>query len=58
MLKGHQTWIFNSKPTILGSAAVGGPFEGNGALADDFDIIHEDLWVGQDSFEKAEKVIA
>jgi len=57
MLKGHQTWIFNSKPTILGSAAVGGPFEGNGALADDFDIIHEDLWVGQDSFEKAEKVL-
>jgi len=57
MLKGHQSWIFDSKPTILGSAAVGGPFEGNGALADDFDIIHEDLWVGQDSFEKAERVI-
>jgi stage V sporulation protein AD len=57
MLKGHQTWIFNSKPTIIGSAAVGGPFEGNGALADDFDIIHEDLWLGQDSFEKAEKVL-
>ena len=57
MLKGHQSWIFNSKPIILGSAAVGGPFEGNGALADDFDIIHEDLWVGQNSFEKAEKVL-
>ncbi|MBU3154436.1 stage V sporulation protein AD [Clostridium estertheticum] len=57
MLKGHQSWIFNSKPIILGSAAVGGPFEGNGALASDFDIIHEDLWVGQDSFEKAEKVM-
>ncbi|MBU3202170.1 stage V sporulation protein AD [Clostridium estertheticum] len=57
MLKGHQSWIFNSKPIILGSAAVGGPFEGNGELASDFDIIHEDLWVGQDSFEKAEKVM-
>ncbi|MBZ9607573.1 stage V sporulation protein AD [Clostridium estertheticum] len=57
MLKGHQSWIFNSKPTILGSAAVGGPFEGNGALADDFDIIHEDLWIGQDSYEKAERVL-
>ena len=57
MLMGHQSWIFNSKPTILGSAAVGGPFEGNGALADDFDIIHEDLWIGQDSFEKAEKIL-
>ncbi|OOM07531.1 stage V sporulation protein AD [Clostridium saccharobutylicum] len=57
MLKGHQSWIFKSKPTILGSAAVGGPFEANGALADDFDILHEDLWLGQDSYEKAEKVL-
>lgn len=57
MLKGHQSWIFESKPTILASAAVGGPFEGNGALANDFDIIHEDLWIGQDSYEKAEKAL-
>lgn len=55
MLKGHQSWIFESKPTIISSAAVGGPFEGNGALANDFDIITEDLWLGQDSYEKAEK---
>lgn len=57
MIKGHQSWVFNSKPTILASAAVGGPFEANGALADDFDILHEDLWLGQDSYEKAEKVL-
>lgn len=56
MLKGHQSWIFESKPTILASAAVGGPFEANGALANDFDILTEDLWLGQDSYEKAEKV--
>lgn len=55
MLKGHQSWIFESKPAILSSAAVGGPFEAEGALADDFDILHEDLWLGQDSYEKAEK---
>lgn len=55
MLKGHQTWVFNSKPVIISSAAVGGPFEAKGALADDFDILHEDTWLGQDSFEKAEK---
>ncbi|AJA47309.1 stage V sporulation protein AD [Clostridium pasteurianum DSM 525 = ATCC 6013] len=55
MLKGHQTWVFDSKPVILSSAAVGGPFEGKGALADDFDILHEDIWLGQDSCEKAEK---
>lgn len=57
MLKGHQSWIFNSKPTILASAAVGGPFESHGALADDFDILYEDLWLGQDSYEKAEKAL-
>ncbi|QZY53928.1 stage V sporulation protein AD [Crassaminicella profunda] len=55
MLKGHQTWVFPSKPVILSSAAVGGPFEAQGNLGDDFDILHEDLWLGQDSFEKAEK---
>lgn len=55
MLRGHQTWVFDSKPVILSSAAVGGPFEGEGALAEDFDILHEDIWLGQDSCEKAEK---
>ncbi|GIM27616.1 stage V sporulation protein AD [Clostridium polyendosporum] len=57
MIKGHQSWIFKSNPTIIASAAVGGPFESKGALAEDFDILHEDIWIGQDSFEKAEKVL-
>lgn len=57
MLKGHQTWVFEQEPVIRSSAAVGGPFEAKGALADDFDILHEDVWLGQDSFEKAEKKI-
>lgn len=55
MIQGHQTWIFQSKPVIIGSAAIGGPFEAQGALADDFDILHQDIWLGQKSFEKAEK---
>jgi stage V sporulation protein AD len=55
MLQGHQTWVFDSKPTIIASAAVGGPHEAQGPLADDFDLLHEDFWLGQDSFEKAEK---
>lgn len=55
MLKGHQTWVFEARPVLRSSAAVGGPFEATGALADDFDILHEDVWLGQDSFEKAEK---
>ena len=55
MLQGHQTWVFRSRPTIIASAAVGGPHEAQGPLADDFDLLHEDIWLGQDSFEKAEK---
>jgi stage V sporulation protein AD len=55
MQKGHQSWTFNSKPVIISSAAVGGPFEAEGAVADDFDMLHQDLWLGQDSYEKAEK---
>lgn len=55
MLQGHSTWVFQSRPTILAAATVVGPFEGQGPLADDFDFIHGDLWVGQDSYEKAEK---
>src|SRR5690554_1109584 len=57
MLKGKQTWIYESKPVIIASAAVGGPFEAQGPLAEDFDILNEDIWLGQDSFEKAEKIL-
>lgn len=55
MLQGHQSWVFRNKPTILATGTVVGPFEGEGPLANDFDIIHGDLWLGQDSYEKAEK---
>ncbi|GFZ32623.1 stage V sporulation protein AD [Clostridium zeae] len=55
MLKGRQTWIFESKPVIISSSAIGGPFEGKGALAEDFDFIHDDIWAGEESVEKAEK---
>ena len=55
MLRGHQTWVFPSKPTIIATGTVVGPFEGKGPLAEDFDLIHGDLWLGQDSYEKAEK---
>lgn len=55
MLQGHQTWVFESKPVIISSAAVGGPFEAQGNLAKDFDLLHGDIWLGQDSYEQAEK---
>ncbi|GGF99125.1 stage V sporulation protein AD [Paenibacillus abyssi] len=57
MLKGHQSWLFENKPTILAEATVVGPFEGQGPLANDFDIIHGDLRMGQDSWEKAERTL-
>lgn len=55
MRKGSQSLIFNNNPIILASTAIGGPFEAKGALAEDFDVLHDDIWLGQDSFEKAEK---
>jgi stage V sporulation protein AD len=57
MLQGHQTWKFENHPVILSTGTVGGPFEANGELADDFDLLHEDLWLGQESYEKAQKVL-
>jgi stage V sporulation protein AD len=57
MLQGHRTWIFQNQPVILSTATVGGPFEAKGNLADDFDLLHEDLWLGEDSYEKAHKVL-
>lgn len=57
MLQGRQTWIFQNRPVIESTGVSGGPFEANGKLAEDFDILHEDLWMGQDSYEKANKVL-
>jgi stage V sporulation protein AD len=55
MLQGHQSWVFNNHPVITGVATVVGPEEGAGPLANDFDIIHEDMIMGQDSWEQAER---
>ncbi|GAX89178.1 stage V sporulation protein AD [Effusibacillus lacus] len=57
MLQGHQSWLFPNRPVILASAAIGGPFEAKGPLAEDFDTLHGDLLLGQDSWEKAERVL-
>ncbi len=55
MIQGHQSWVFANRPVILSTATVGGPFEANGPLALDFDTLHGDLWLGQDSYENAQK---
>ncbi|XID94730.1 stage V sporulation protein AD [Paenibacillaceae bacterium WGS1546] len=57
MQLGHQSWVFENRPRIRGEATVVGPFEGEGPLADDFDIVHGDLMIGQESWEKAEKTL-
>ncbi len=41
MLQGAQSWIFENKPAILSTGVVGGPFEKEGRLTNDFDQFHE-----------------
>ncbi|PLR78796.1 stage V sporulation protein AD [Bacillus sp. V3-13] len=57
MLRGKQSWVFKNRPIIAASGVTGGPFEANGNLADDFDILHDDLWMGKDSYEKAHSLL-
>lgn len=56
MRVGHQSWIFRQRPVIKAAATVVGPEEGAGPLGQDFDIVHEDMRLGQKSWEKAEQV--
>lgn len=55
MLKGHQSWVFENRPVIKSTATVVGPDEGAGPLQNDFDVVHSDLRLEQESWEKAEK---
>src|SRR5690625_1892227 len=55
MKMGQQSWRFSSKPTIIATGVVGGPFEANGKLKDTFDQIYDDIWLEQNSFEKAQQ---
>jgi len=57
MLSGHRTWLFKNEPVIVSTGTVGGPFEARGKIPEDFDLLHEDIWLRQDSFEKAQKVL-
>lgn len=55
MLLGHATWEFSNQPVIISTGVVGGPYEAKGKIADDFDILHEDQWLNEESFEKAQQ---
>lgn len=57
ILAGHRTWLFDKKPVIVSTGTVGGPFEAGGRLANDFDLLHSDTWLQQDTYEKANKIL-
>jgi stage V sporulation protein AD len=57
MLKGKQSWVFNNRPVISATGVTGGPFEKNGRLSSDFDVLYDDLWMGEDSYEKAHRLL-
>ncbi|NLB17729.1 MAG: stage V sporulation protein AD, partial [Syntrophomonadaceae bacterium] len=57
MLQGHQSWVFSNRPHIVSTGTVVGPFEAQVPLAMDFDLLHENLWLEQGSYEKAERKI-
>jgi len=42
---------------ITATGVTGGPFEANGKLANDFDLLYEDLWMGKESYEKAHRLL-
>lgn len=54
MRTGKQTVIFEHKPVITSTASIVGKKEGCGPIADYFDIILEDDYFGEKSWEKAE----
>lgn len=57
MLRGKQSWVFDNRPMIVATGVTGGPFEANGRLAEDFDVLYDTLWAGQESYEKAHRYL-
>ncbi|GAA0440528.1 stage V sporulation protein AD [Lentibacillus halophilus] len=56
MLQG-RTWIFDNQPVIISTGTVGGPFEAESRIPEAFDILHDDIWMNQSSFEKAQQIM-
>ena len=50
---GKQTLLLPSAPSIVGYASVVGQKEGEGPLKDCFDLISEDSYFGEQTWEKA-----
>ncbi len=56
--KTGNTIKFNTPVNVLATASVVGPKEGEGPLKDYFDVILEDMLSGENTWEKAESVVA
>ncbi len=54
---GKQSWTFNSKPAIYSTAVVGGPFEKQSPLHQDFDYFFDQLRIGEQTFEKGHRML-
>ncbi|OXS54617.1 stage V sporulation protein AD [Bacillus sp. V-88] len=57
MLQGTRSWVFPGNPAILSTGVVGGPFEKKGNLTADFDQFYDDVWMGQETYEKANRTL-
>ena len=55
MLIGKQTWNFINKPVIISTGVVGGPFEAESPLAEDFDYINKDIRLGEIPLKRLKK---
>ncbi|WP_139489241.1 stage V sporulation protein AD [Brevibacillus dissolubilis] len=53
----RQTWQFTEDVRIQATATVVGPKEGEGPLGALFDRVYDDMYAGQDSWEKAERIL-
>lgn len=52
---GQQTVAYANPPVIVATASVVGPKEGEGPLGHTFDLVIEDSYFGEESWEKAER---
>lgn len=52
---GRSTWEYLQNVRLISHAAVVGPMEGKGLLGNEFDLVYDDLYMGEDTWEKAER---
>ncbi len=53
--KGRNTWFFNAPVYVQSTGTTVGPEEAKGPINDSFDKTYDSLYVGQDTWELAER---